>query len=769
MKKPTQADEIDYTYAVDWDSDGDVDMLVHKKNGDLLWLERVEGGGLLEHPLRGAGMLEIRCLQALDVDSDRRLDVLLCNSIGDMLLYKVTEPGQLLLQTGDSNPFHSVKLKLNCATYLYAEQAAYANDLNSDGFVDVLECGCKESCPPDAGECNRRNNTLITLHFGNAQGFASRSIPSVTHGGTGICQAIDLDFDGTLDILVGWDTSWSGGGGLNATLQALELGPEISWRSIPLSLPEKHCYHLQFVDWDHDGQLDIVVKGSASLGEELFLYTRGFCEMPAACNAAGRCTPDGSCDCLASRSGFDCSSCAAGYWGRNAVLYSEECFPCPGVGSSSGMCWGRGVCNDDSRAQALAQGDGVSQVSILTARGDGNCSCSEWFGGVDVMGRMTCAEGECPKGFELRPDIATGSKACRLCLPGYGKAFTGNNECTPCVDNTYAGSEDGGICRSCSVGYVADRNRVSCSLDTSFVLLASGLFLIVSCWALMLPALLGFRLFIEDISHQAGKGVVITTTSKHFLLSRCGWMEVRFSDTGVPWLDVKDAENPASHAYSVLPISHRKLLLRDVAANLPSQTDTSCGKLRISFPRSFVAVGVFQIPFIFLFACCTGSAFAIVAFLPRASVEIVFAIIAAASFLGQCGVVHRLLSRYRTPLAHALLQFQKRLAELHPHPKSSAAGPGRSISMNQLLEFFNHFQGYICERNMYYVCHNMLLPMTRPKKLSYAELAGPSTLQWFVSHYWGTPFRHFVQSLRKHAETSGMASDEWQARRDWEV
>ena len=285
----------------------------------------------------------------------------------------------------------------------------------------------------------------------------------------------------------------------------------------------------------------------------------------------------------------------------------------------------------------------------------------------------------------------------------------------------------------------------------------------------MLPVLMGFRLFIEDISHQAGKGVVITTTSRHFLLRRCSWMEVRFSHTGVPWLDVKDAENPASHAYSVLPISHRKLLLRDVSANLPIQTDTSCGQLWISFPRSFIAVGVFQIPFFFLFACCTGSACAIVTFLPRASVEIVLAIIAAASALGQCGVVHRLLSRYRTPLAHALFQFQKRLAELHPHPKSSPAGPGRSISMNQLLEFFDHFQGFICERNMYYVCHNMLLPMTRPKKLSYAELAGPITLQWFVSHYWGTPFRHFVQSLRNHAETSGMASDEWQARRDPEV
>eukprot|EP00438_Fugacium_kawagutii_P022478 Skav229685 [mRNA] locus=scaffold3722:84447:88816:- [translate_table: standard] len=38
----------------------------------------------------------------------------------------------------------------------------------------------------------------------------------------------------------------------------------------------------------------------------------------------------------------------------------------------------------------------------------------------------------------------------------------------------------------------------------------------------------------------------------------------------------------------------------------------------------------------------------------------------------------------------------------------------------------------------YYVCHNIILPLTRPFKLSYAELAGPTTVTWFISHYWGT-------------------------------
>ena len=53
---------------------------------------------------------------------------------------------------------------------------------------------------------------------------------------------------------------------------------------------------------------------------------------------------------------------------------------------------------------------------------------------------------------------------------------------------------------------------------------------------------------------------------------------------------------------------------------------------------------------------------------------------------------------------------------------------------------------------MYYVCHNIILQLTHPFKLSYAELAGPTVVTWFVSHYWGTSFRHFVDTVSKHSE-----------------
>ncbi|CAK9033974.1 unnamed protein product [Durusdinium trenchii] len=45
------------------------------------------------------------------------------------------------------------------------------------------------------------------------------------------------------------------------------------------------------------------------------------------------------------------------------------------------------------------------------------------------------------------------------------------------------------------------------------------------------------------------------------------------------------------------------------------------------------------------------------------------------------------------------------------------------------------------------------MPLTSQKRLSYAELAGSHQVLWFVSHFWGTSFRHFVHSVRKHAES----------------
>merc|ERR1712050_48685 len=58
---------------------------------------------------------------------------------------------------------------------------------------------------------------------------------------------------------------------------------------------------------------------------------------------------------------------------------------------------------------------------------------------------------------------------------------------------------------------------------------------------------------------------------------------------------------------------------------------------------------------------------------------------------------------------------------------------------------------------MHYVVSNIIIPLTEAKQLSYAELAGPTTLQWFVSHCWGTPFPHFVGCIDKFARAESTA------------
>ena len=63
------------------------------------------------------------------------------------------------------------------------------------------------------------------------------------------------------------------------------------------------------------------------------------------------------------------------------------------------------------------------------------------------------------------------------------------------------------------------------------------------------------------------------------------------------------------------------------------------------------------------------------------------------------------------------------------------------------------FDMFIKDRSMYYVCFNIVKPLTAPFQLSFAEVVGPTSIEWFVSHYWGMPLRHFGDAIRKHSES----------------
>ena len=84
-----------------------------------------------------------------------------------------------------------------------------------------------------------------------------------------------------------------------------------------------------------------------------------------------------------------------------------------------------------------------------------------------------------------------------------------------------------------------------------------------------------------------------------------------------------------------------------------------------------------------------------------------------------------------------------------------------SVRITKSPRFFDSF---IKERSMYYVCGNIIKPLTEPFQLSWAEMVGPDPMEWFVSHYWGMALRHFGEAIRKHAQS---ASPDWRDTAYW--
>jgi len=106
-----------------------------------------------------------------------------------------------------------------------------------------------------------------------------------------------------------------------------------------------------------------------------------------------------------------------------------------------------------------------------------------------------------------------------------------------------------------------------------------------------------------------------------------------------------------------------------------------------------------------------------------------------------------------SPMQRKLNRHAKRLARANPDPSAVPKGPSRAIRAGNVVDVYGAFDDCIRSRDMYYVATNIIKPLTKPSRLSYAEVVGPQPVDWFVSHYWGTSFAHFVFSIKKHSET----------------
>ncbi|CAE7222804.1 Megf9, partial [Symbiodinium microadriaticum] len=229
------------------------------------------------------------------------------------------------------------------------------------------------------------------------------------------------------------------------------------------------------------------------------------------------------------------------------------------------------------------------------------------------------------------------------------------------------------------------------------------------------------------------------------------------------------AHDAAAAKNMVQPLTNRHLLLL-TAKGVPEERviETSRGNLSVPFPVTLIRVAPLRVPLL------GWLVLDLVIFTSTASLlEARFVVGCTCASLVLALILAALAWNF-TPLTlreYKLKEHQRELKKANPDPKPCPRGPGRAIRAGQLWKFYSTFEPLIRQhRKMYYVVSNLVMPLTRSRRLSYAELAGPNKVNWFISHFWGTSFRHFVFSIRKHAESVAVVNNyigNWADRTYW--
>ena len=310
--------------------------------------------------------------------------------------------------------------------------------------------------------------------------------------------------------------------------------------------------------------------------------------------------------------------------------------------------------------------------------------------------------------------------------------------CKSCPGNSYASAPGSARCLPCQafwwrMSVTADKTRCHLSVMNvcafTIVLLLSFMFFVI------LSHLACCSMPIEDVQLKDGV-LCLSVRGRHWLLRPA---RVAFKDTGHPLLD--DNQN---HLVEVQ--SDRELVVCDsqgVALSLSA--DASQGTCHIHRLDNVYRRGVFGVPFLL----CLGLLAILFA------TTFLLGVVAFDAVMALAGLtLAALVRRWTHPTACDLCRNRCLFAaRLRAHqPQACPKGPERGLGLGKIQELYDFFSAYIgLHRNMYYLCSNIVKPLTARDQLSYAELAGPCRVSCFVSHYWGMPFQHFVECLKGHA------------------
>ncbi|CAE7628999.1 unnamed protein product [Symbiodinium sp. CCMP2592] len=289
----------------------------------------------------------------------------------------------------------------------------------------------------------------------------------------------------------------------------------------------------------------------------------------------------------------------------------------------------------------------------------------------------------------------------------------------------------------------------------------------------------GRKVYIEDISSRPSESgdwtAFITTVQPHHLTARFGTFPVYFYQTGHYQLDRKPV-GARGFCYRARPVGPSRIQLLDDKGNSVASADTSRGYFVLRYARCVIHTDLLPgVPVLLAASVLLLTATSLL-FVANLESEPTFRAWGGTggTLLGcALGCVAAWGLRYwrerPSPIHESITIFRKELARRRPYPVACKKGPDRALTAYQICDLMQQFQQYIRDRNLYYIDSNIVQPLTSHVKLSLAELLGPSTVQYFVSHYWGTKFAYTCEALRRHADhaVSGQTEASWQTVSYW--